>query len=278
MTRLRFAYNTNGLAHHRLSDAIDLIADLGYDGLALTPDVSHLDPFTVTPGAVDRIAAHLERRGLDVCIQTGGRFLIDPRRKHQPTLLDPSEQARAVRLDMLVRCLDIGRDLGARVLAFWSGSAAEPEPRDVLDARLAAGATRLADAAAARGMIAAFEPEPGMHVETLAQWSALREAAAHDSLALALDVGHVHCNREGDPAALCDAHAAEIVDVQVEDMREGEHLHLPFGEGTLDIAPVLAVLARNEYQGLVGVELSRDSHRAPEIARAALEHLRRVQP
>jgi sugar phosphate isomerase/epimerase len=278
MTRLRFAYNTNGLAHHRLGDAIDLVADLGYEGLALTPDVPHLDPYAATPGAVDRVAGHLARRGLDVCIQTGGRFLIDPARKHQPTLLDPTPEGRAARRDMLVRCLDIGRDLGAQVLAFWSGSPPAPEPREVLDARLAGEAQRVADAAAERGLTAAFEPEPGMHVETVAQWVALRDAAQHPALRLAFDVGHVHCNREGDPAALCDEHAADIVDVQVEDMREGEHLHLPFGEGTLDLAPVLAVLARHGFDGLVGVELSRDSHRAPEIARAAIEHLRRIHP
>ena len=42
---MRFAYNTNGLAHHRLDDALALLADCGYDGVALTLDVQHLDPF-----------------------------------------------------------------------------------------------------------------------------------------------------------------------------------------------------------------------------------------
>ncbi len=278
MGRLRFAYNTNGLAHHRLADALDLLADLGYDGVALTPDVGHLDPFTATPREVDRVAAQLARRGLDVCIQTGARFLLDRRRKHQPTLLDSDAAAQGVRLDFLVRCLDLGRDLGARVLAFWSGSPPRPEPPAALDLRLADGARRVADAAAARDMLAAFEPEPGMHAATLADWSRLRDAASHPALRLALDVGHVHCNREGDPAALCARHAAELADVQVEDMREGEHLHLAFGEGTLDLAPVLASLVRNGYDGLVGVELSRDSHRAPEVAAAALAHLRKIHP
>ncbi len=274
---LRLAYNTNGLAHHRLDDAIDLVADLGYDGIALTPDVPHLDPMRATPTEIGMVAAHLARRGLDVCIQTGARFVLDPRRKHQPTLLDPDPAARDRRLTFLTRCMEIGRDLGAEVLAFWSGSPLATESTEVLDARLARECVRVAERAAERGMIAAFEPEPGMHVETLAHWSRLREAAGHPALRLALDVGHVHCNQEGDPAELIAAHASELADVQVEDMREGEHLHLPFGEGTLDIGPVLAALDGAGYDGLVGVELSRDSHRAPDVARAAIAHLRGAQ-
>ena len=50
---LRFAYNTNGAANHRLDDALALIADAGYDGVAVTLDIHHLDPF-----APDRNESH----------------------------------------------------------------------------------------------------------------------------------------------------------------------------------------------------------------------------
>lgn len=278
MNRLRFAYNTNGLAHHHLSDAIDLLADTGYDGIALTPDVQHLDPRHATARDVERVAAHLRRRGLDVVVQTGARFVLDPRRKHCPTLLDPDPAARAVRVDFLARCLDIARDLGAGALAFWSGRADEGEAAEVLGTRLADGCRRVADLAAERGLVAAFEPEPGMHVETVAQFMELRDVVGHPALRLALDVGHVHCNREGDPADIVRRHAAVLADVQIEDMREGEHVHLPFGEGTLDVRPTLAALLEVGFEGLVGVELSRDSHRAHEMVGTALAHLRAAHP
>jgi sugar phosphate isomerase/epimerase len=274
MSELRLAYNTNGLAHHRLEDAVDLVADLGFDGLALTPDVQHLDPFRATAREVEALAAHLERRGLAVCIQTGARFVLDPARKHFPTLLEDAPDDRRTRLDYLVRCLDIGRDLGARVLAFWSGRAPSGTPTVELDARLAEGCRAVAEAAEERGMATAFEPEPGMYVETVAQWTRLEHAVGHPAFRLALDVGHVHCNREGDPADIVRAHAASLADVQVEDMRAGEHLHLPFGEGTLDVGPTLRALVEAGFSELVSVELSRDSHRAPDVARRAIEHLR----
>ena len=282
---LRFAYNTNGLAHHRLEDAIGFLADAGYDGVALTPDVGHLDPYRCGPADVARVAALLERRGLGVVVQTGARFVIDPRRKHFPTLLDPDPSARAVRLDFLGRCADIARDLGGEVVAFWSG--AVPAGCDVdatgredagLHGRLVDGCRAVADVVAERGLVAAFEPEPGMFVETVAGWEVLAARVDHDAFALALDVGHVHCNDEGDPAELVRRHAPLLADVQIEDMRRGEHVHLPFGEGTLEIAPVLAALREVAWGGLVGVELSRDSHRAHELVPQALAALRAAAP
>ena len=41
---LRFAYNTNGTVHHRMEDAVALVAVSGYDGIALTLDHVVLDP------------------------------------------------------------------------------------------------------------------------------------------------------------------------------------------------------------------------------------------
>ena len=45
MTGLSFAYGSNGLGDHRLADACAFLADEGYDGIALTLDHQHLDPF-----------------------------------------------------------------------------------------------------------------------------------------------------------------------------------------------------------------------------------------
>ena len=85
---LRYAYNTNGLAHHRLTDALHLLADAGYGGVALTLDVQHLDPFAADAAdQAERVRALCDRLGLGVVVETGARFLMDPRDKHEPTLV-----------------------------------------------------------------------------------------------------------------------------------------------------------------------------------------------
>ena len=105
---LRFAYNTNGAANHRLDDALALIAESGYEGVALTLDHHHFDPFA--PNLEDRaeaLARRLRGLGLGLVIETGARYLLDPRIKHEPTLLNPTPKGRARRVDFLCRCVRI---------------------------------------------------------------------------------------------------------------------------------------------------------------------------
>ncbi len=79
---------------------------------------------------------------------------------------------------------------------------------------------------------------------------------------------------ERDPADAVREFAADLATITVEDMRRGEHLHLPFGEGDMDVAAVLGAIEDIGWTGLVCVELSRDSHRAHEMVPAALAALR----
>lgn len=274
-SRLRYAYNTNGLAHHRLEDAIDLLAEEGYDGIGLTLDVHHLDPYRAKAGEVREVRRRLERHGLGCVVETGARFLLDPVRKHHPTLL--SREGAEVRRDFLVRAISVAADLGAPVVSLWSGAAdAGTSPAENLD-RLAEALAGLCGTAEEAGVTLGFEPEPGMFVDTLAGWDALRARVPHPRLGLTLDAGHVLCEAGGDPAAAVRAHAAELVNVQIEDMKRGAHEHLPFGRGDLDLPAALAALREAGYAGLVGVELSRDSHRAAEAVRESLRALREAE-
>ena len=63
---LRFAYVTNGLADHRLEDALRLLADCGYDGVALTLDHVHFDPFAANlPARAARLRRLMGALGQD---------------------------------------------------------------------------------------------------------------------------------------------------------------------------------------------------------------------
>lgn len=271
--RLRYAYNTNGASNHRLEDALELISASGYDGVALTLDHHHLDPFSRDLG---RKAAWLARRldtlGLGIVIETGARFLLDPRQKHEPTLISPEAKDRSRRLDFLTRAAEVAAATGAETVSFWSGVPRPGVGRKDARSWLLEGLCRYAEVAAELGVAVSFEPEPGMLVETLDDFADL--AREVPELKLALDTGHCLVTGEREPEAAVREFGKRIGTVSIEDMRRGVHEHLPFGEGEMDTVGVLGALREVGFRGLVCVELSRESHRAHEAIPTALGYLR----
>ncbi|MGW2206908.1 sugar phosphate isomerase/epimerase family protein [Streptomyces sp. NPDC001774] len=270
---MRFGYGTNGFTNHRLPDALEVMADLGYAGVALTLDHQHLDPYAddVVP-RVAKLADRLRTLGLAVVVETGARYLLDSRRKHAPTLLHDD---RDIRLEFLHRAVAIAADLGAEALSFWSGIRPPHTEPSLAWSRLVDGCAEVLETARRAGVPLGFEPEPGMLAETIADWRMLHQALGEpDGFGITLDIGHCRCN-EPEPVPACVASVAEfLVNVQIDDMRRGTHEHLEFGEGEIDFPPVLRALADAGYRGLVSVELPRHAHAAPDVAARSIEFLR----
>ncbi len=270
-------YNTNGFAFHRLEDAIDVIARLGYRCVAITVDHHALNPYDPeTASRTSKVRDQLRDLGLASVIETGARFLLDPMRKHYPTLLDRRAGGREKRMDFLRRCVDIAAELGSLAVSFWSGAAPAGLAEGQETGLLAEPCRELCDYAADKGVVLAFEPEPGMYVDTLARYERLAGAVERDNFRLTIDVGHLWCNEAEPQADLIRRFAPKLANVHLDDMRRSRHDHLFFGEGEVDFAAVFAALAEAGYEGPACVELSRHSHEAVETARRAMEFLDRL--
>jgi sugar phosphate isomerase/epimerase len=205
-------YNTNGLAHHDLFDAVELLAEIGYRGVAITIDHNALPPSAtagssrnvglpretllgkpaVAPTHVALLKRLLETLGMRSVIETGARFLLDPRVKHEPTLL--SEDRRR-RIDFHKYAIDCAAELGSDCVSLWSGAlgtgpffggktdyASERlaenmdlsplAAREAMD-RLVDGLREVLDYAAASNVLIGFEPEPGMFIDTMGAFERL---------------------------------------------------------------------------------------------------------
>ncbi|WP_343123749.1 sugar phosphate isomerase/epimerase family protein [Sciscionella sediminilitoris] len=265
-------YNTNGFAGHRLEDALRLLADTGYSAVAITLDHHHLDPLaTDIPARTDRVAALLDELGLRRVVETGARYLLDPRDKHEPTLVS---QAAEPRMELTRSAVRVAERLGAECVSLWSGTVPRDVPETVAWQRLRDRLPPLVEYAGARGMRLGFEPEPGMAVDTLPALFRLRAELGHpEALGITLDVGHCVAVEDRSAADCVRAAAPWLVNVQLDDMRAGVHEHLPFGEGELDLPATLAALDEVGYRGVAAVELPRHSHAAPVLAAASLRAL-----
>lgn len=276
MSGLRLGYGTNGLTDLRLDDALALLADLGYDGVGLTLDHMHLDPFAPQLDArTRRVRRRLDALGLGVTVETGARYVLDPRRKHGPSLLEEDKDDRWARIRLLIRAVRIAADLGAHAVHCFSGTLPDGVDPDTGFKRLADALAPVLEAAEEAGLPLAVEPEPGHLLADLAGFHRLRtELGDPGGLGLTLDIGHCQCLEPLPPQECVRQAAPWLRHVQIEDMRRGVHEHLPFGHGEIDFPPVLRALEESGYQGLTVVELPRHSHAGPALAAHSLDFLR----
>ncbi|QJW97843.1 sugar phosphate isomerase/epimerase family protein [Frigoriglobus tundricola] len=263
-------YNTNGFAHHRLVDAIEILFRLGYEGVAITPDVNHLDPDSRDfENQIATLVRNLSDGDFRCVIETGARYILDAEQKHQPTLISPDDPGRRVRSSFLARCVEIANQLKADCVSFWSGTATDKAAPSELMTRLVEECKRLADCAATHNVRLAFEPEPGMFIDTMDKFAELHARVNHPAFGLTIDVGHLVCNRELPVSKFLTEWKHVLWNVHIEDMRAGVHDHLMFGAGEVDFADVFEGLRRANYTGGVYVELSRHSYDAVNTARNA---------
>jgi len=266
-------YNTNGFAHHRLEDAIEILASIGFQSIALTVDYQNLEPGSCR-NRINTVKDLLVRHDLKVVVETGARFLLDPFRKHSPTLLSETKALRQRRIDFLNYCTELTSLLGGRVVSLWSGAQDISAGEEENWTRLVTSLKAVLQFAEKQNVIVGFEPEPGMFIDTMDRFEELlNRCDHHPALKLTLDVGHLHCLGEVPIENVIQKWSKEIVNVHIEDMKAGVHDHLMFGEGEMEFGSILTAMNEVGYQGGIHVELSRHSHNAVNIAKQSFDFL-----
>ncbi len=270
----RLGYNTNGFANHSLLSAVDIIGSLGYGSIALTIDHHALNPFDEhLEKKIFEIKKKLDHYQLSSIIETGARFLLDPREKHEPTLISPDPEKREARIGFIEKCLEIAAKLGSDAVSIWSGKKQTSVDDMAAFEWLVSGCVRVSENAAEQGIYIGFEPEPGMFVENMNQYRLLKERVNHDFFRLTLDLGHALITEKSVPETI-RAFGPDIVNIHLEDMKKHIHDHLFFGEGDMDFETIFQALDEIDYKGQVNIELSRHSHNAPEISEKAIQFIR----
>ena len=265
-------YGTNGFGDHPLDAALDVICATGYSAVALTLGHPHFDPFS--DGWRDRageLRDELDRRGLRVVVETGGRYVLDPFRKHRPNLIDEDP---APRIRFLRRAIDVADLLGAECVSLWSGVLPDGLDRDDGHRRLADAMRPVVGRALDLDVRIGVEPEPGMLVETVDDALRLRESLGDpEEVGITVDLGHCLVVESDGVAGALRRAGDLLVNVQVDDMVAEAHEHLELGSGELDLRLALATLIDLGYAGVAAVELPRHSHAAPRCARHSMAAL-----
>ncbi|MGC4034049.1 MAG: sugar phosphate isomerase/epimerase [Tepidisphaeraceae bacterium] len=125
-------------------------------------------------------------------------------------------------------------------------------------------------------MTIAVEPEPGLLIQTAAEYLAFKEMYFADEplVRMNCDIGHLFCVGD-DPAAVIRQMPQEIAHVHLEDIGEDHvHQHLTPGQGVIDFNRVFDALDAIQYDGWVTVELYPFVTTATGTAKAAWDALK----
>ena len=271
---MRLGYNTNGLAHHDPFAALALLAEMGYQSVALTLDHGPLNPFADDwDRQRKRLKSALNGFGMTSVVETGARFLLDTAVKHEPTLVSAKAEDRQRRVQFLHKAIDAAAFLGSSCVSLWSGVVRDDAADNEVWDRLVPALQLVLHDAHDHGVTIGFEPEPGMFIDTMARFAEMQQRLNAPHLKLTLDIGHLHCLGELPIADYIRKWKGEIVNIHIEDMRAGVHEHLMFGDGEMDFPPIFAALRQANYRGGLHVELSRHSHEGPAAAQRAFDFL-----
>jgi len=278
--RTRLAYNANGLRSVSLDEAVRTLADRGYDGIELSLNAQHVDPWTFSAANAARLRETLAETGMVACsLATGDPHLLSAE-PFEPALVDPDPAERSRRLDLLQRSVRIGVLVGVPIVVLSTGRR-RPEVGTAqadawLDEALAVLLDTLHEALDAAGLprgstVLGIEPEPEFHCASNADVAAVIERTASPDLWLSQDLGHCVVVEEDALGSLA-RHLPVTRHVQVEDIAGGVHAHLVPGDGDVDFDAVGRVLAQG-YDGWISVELYDHDPVHREAARRSREFL-----
>ncbi|MFH2090919.1 MAG: sugar phosphate isomerase/epimerase family protein [Pseudomonadota bacterium] len=273
----KLGYNTNGFTNHSLISAIDVIGSSGYQSIAITIDHHSLNPGDKNlESQIEQVKTQLDQYRLSSILETGARFLLDPYQKHEPTLISNTLEKRQIRIQFIENCMDIAASLGSDCVSIWSGKKPMGVEDDQVWEWLISACRHLACKARQHNIVIAFEPEPGMFVENMTQYRFLKQQVNHPCFKLTLDLGHALIS-EVDVIDTIHAYKTDIINIHLEDMKKNHHEHLFFGQGDMDFNRIFFALNQIAYTGQVNIELSRHSHNAVEISKAAFNFLRQIK-
>ena len=275
---MRLAFSTNAYMKYPFEEAAARIAAIGYEGLELMADVPHAWPAGLLPGTKHAIREVLERNRLR--FSNVNAFMMNAINDYRqpywyPSFLEPDEGYRRVRIDHTQRALELCAELGAPHITTEPGGPLAPgQDRAAAIDRFVEALKPLAEHAERLGVGLLIEPEPGLLIETTAEYLEVADRVGSPAIGLNFDVGHAYCMSEDIPAQIV-ALAPHIRHFHLEDIAATRvHHHLVPGMGAIDFAAVISAIRSIHYDRWLTVELYPFIDDPDSAARRAYEVLK----
>jgi sugar phosphate isomerase/epimerase len=277
MTKIGFS--TNAFKRNTLKEAINAIAQAGYSGVELMADIPHAYPPSFDSAARLKTKHQIESLGLKASnINAFTLFAIGD--TYHPTWIEVDERKRELRIEHTMACIELANEMECGTVSVQPGGPmiGGTEDRATAERRFADGLERLLPLTDRKNVIIAVEPEPGLLIQTAAEYLEFKKAyfAGDKRIMMNCDIGHLFCVGE-DPAGIIREMANEVAHVHLEDIGANRvHQHLTPGNGVIDFRSIFAALGEIGFSGWVTVELYPYEATAAGVAEQAFKYLKPI--
>ncbi|MGA2499400.1 MAG: sugar phosphate isomerase/epimerase family protein [Tepidisphaeraceae bacterium] len=271
------AFSTNAFKKNTLEEAIDAIAAVGYRGLELMADVPHAYPQNMPPGRIAAVQTQLRKHGLTVS-NINAFTLFACGDTYHPTWIEDDAAKCQTRIDHTLRSIELAAAFGAKTISLQPGGPliGTTLTREMAGQRFADGLRAVIPAAKAAGVILAIEPEPGLYIESAAEYREFKAQYFENepTIRMNCDIGHLFCVGD-DPAQVIRSMPDQIAHIHIEDIGANRvHQHLCPGKGAIGFPAIFQAAADVGYTGRITVELYPYESTAAGVAQAAWDHLK----
>ncbi|HEY1922636.1 MAG TPA: sugar phosphate isomerase/epimerase [Tepidisphaeraceae bacterium] len=278
---IQLAFSTNAFKKSSLEEAISSIAEAGYTGVELMADVPHAYPPSLNSTARTAIKNQIQSLGLTVS-NINAFTLFAAGDTYHPTWIEDDHRKRDLRIEHTMHCIEFAREMQCRTVSIQPGgpTIGTTIDRPTAGRRFADGLERLLPIAQRLGVTIAIEPEPGLFIQTAAEYLEFKNTffRQDSNIRMNCDIGHLFCVNE-DPADAIRSMPQEIAHVHLEDIGANRvHQHLAPGKGAIDFPSIFNALREIHYPGWVTVELYPYETTAAGVAAQAFQYLKPLLP
>ncbi len=232
---MNLAFSTNAFTRFSLSQALQSIADAGYEGVEILADKPHWYPDNFDPTIAAGVREQLDRLRLHVSnINANCTFGYwndaPPEPFFEPSLISPDAALRADRVRMIQNALHFAKAVGAENISITSGKALPTMPPDAAMRQLRESLAPVLETAEKLKIRVGIECEPMLFIEYATELRELIDCLGSRMLGANLDIGHSVVLGEN-IAATVKLLEGRIWNCHIEDIPGRKHYHLIPGQG-----------------------------------------------
>ena len=263
---MKTGFSTNAFTKFSLLETIEIISDVGYDGLEIVADTPHAF-LPLSNEKLKQIKSSLENRKLLVSninanTVLGWNLENGNDEKFEPSLSNKNETLRKWRVEYTKKAIEVAAELSAPSVCITSGIK-NTEIFENEMTQINKSLSEILEFAEKNSILICMEYEPGLLIEK--SHDVFEVSKNFKNLGLNLDTCHVEVSNE-DFSKVIHKFKDKIFHTHISDCKNSIHYHLIPGYGEIDFVKIYSNLKEINYDGFLTAELYTYAEKPREAA------------